>query len=225
MYSDGNGTTNATIANSTIANNSASYNGGGIALYADNITLLQTTISGNTAGNLGDGLYLFSASTAQGVDARRNKPEHVRGEGKEPKPAKVAGSVSAQTVGTVTVTGTIISANPGTDIDTGGDGVTVDSTNSLIGTVGSTITVNNLGGTIFNSIPGLAALANNGGFTQTMALQVFSPAIDTGPTTVPTFTGNENDQRGAGFLRVVNGRVDIGAYEVQAVPLVAAFTG
>ena len=62
----------------------------------------------------------------------------------------------------------------------------------------------------------LGPLANNGGPTQTHELLTGSPAIDHGAVPVPVFPGNEFDQRQAGFLRVVNGTVDIGAYEVQA---------
>jgi hypothetical protein len=51
----------------------------------------------------------------------------------------------------------------------------------------------------------------------THALLPGSPAINAGPVPVPIFTGNANDQRGAGFARVANGRVDIGAFEVQTV--------
>jgi hypothetical protein len=48
----------------------------------------------------------------------------------------------------------------------------------------------------------------------THALLPGSPAIDAGdpnPTDPP-----EWDQRGPGFSRIVNGRIDIGAFEVQA---------
>jgi hypothetical protein len=60
--------------------------------------------------------------------------------------------------------------------------------------------------------PLLGSLQNNGGPTPTMALLSGSPAIDAGD---PNFTGPAYDQRGPGFARVVNGRVDIGAFEVQ----------
>jgi len=59
--------------------------------------------------------------------------------------------------------------------------------------------------------PRLGLLQDNGGPTRTMALLPDSPAIDAGDNTdAPEF-----DQRGEGFPRVVNDRVDIGAYEVQ----------
>jgi hypothetical protein len=60
----------------------------------------------------------------------------------------------------------------------------------------------------------LGTLQNNGGPTQTHALltNVPDPAVDAGD---PAFSGLKFDQRGAPFKRVENGRVDIGAYEVQ----------
>jgi hypothetical protein len=66
---------------------------------------------------------------------------------------------------------------------------------------------------------GLDALADNGGATQTMALLTGSPAIDAGPATVPTFTGNGFDQRATPFVRVYNGQSDIGAFELQPEPV------
>jgi hypothetical protein len=56
-------------------------------------------------------------------------------------------------------------------------------------------------------------LRDNGGPTPTMALLPGSPAIDAGDNTgAPKW-----DQRGEGFDRIVNGVIDIGAFEVQAV--------
>jgi hypothetical protein len=67
---------------------------------------------------------------------------------------------------------------------------------------------------LLNVDAGLNPLADNGGPTQTMALLPGSLAIDAGdpnPADPP-----EWDQRGPGFPRIVNGRIDIGAFEVQA---------
>jgi hypothetical protein len=58
----------------------------------------------------------------------------------------------------------------------------------------------------------LGPLADNGGPTHTMALLPGSPAIDAGDN----FKAPEWDQRGSGFPRIVNGTIDIGAFEVQA---------
>ena len=55
-------------------------------------------------------------------------------------------------------------------------------------------------------------LENNGGPTQTLALQGGSPAIDAGNNS----SGLATDQRGAGFARMSGNGTDIGAFEVQS---------
>ena len=67
------------------------------------------------------------------------------------------------------------------------------------------------GGIVSTSSPVLGALANNGGPTQTMALLYGSAAIDAGDSSLAAAL--TADQRGAGFPRITNGPVDIGAYE------------
>jgi hypothetical protein len=67
-----------------------------------------------------------------------------------------------------------------------------------------------------NTDPLLGPLQDNGGPTFTHALLPRSPAINTGD---PNFVGPPDyDQRGPGFLRVVNGRIDKGSFEVQQGP-------
>jgi len=64
-----------------------------------------------------------------------------------------------------------------------------------------------------NIDPMLGPLQDNGGPTFTHALLPGSPAIDSGdPNFVPP---PDYDQRGPGFDRVRNGRIDIGSFEVQ----------
>ena len=64
-----------------------------------------------------------------------------------------------------------------------------------------------------NTDPMLGPLQDNSGPTFTHALLPGSPAIDAGD---PNFTPPPFfDQRGSGFDRVVNGRIDIGSFEVQ----------
>jgi hypothetical protein len=71
----------------------------------------------------------------------------------------------------------------------------------------------NLVGSADNPIdPLLGPLADNGGPTLTHALLSGSPAIDAGNNAYAT----DWDQRGPGFRRIVNGIIDIGAFEVQA---------
>ena len=64
-----------------------------------------------------------------------------------------------------------------------------------------------------NTHPILGPLQDNGGPTRTHRPYPESPAIDAGD---PSFTPPPfYDQRGPGFDRVVNGRIDIGSFEVQ----------
>jgi len=67
-----------------------------------------------------------------------------------------------------------------------------------------------------NTDPLLGPLQDNGGPTFTHALLPGSPAINAGdPNFVPP---PDFDQRGPGFDRVRNGRIDIGSFEVQTAP-------
>ena len=129
----------------------------------------------------------------------------------------------AAEAGGVNIIGTIVTGNGDTSVPGNfdifsdeEDPGTVNSDHSIIGVTSESVTVVDQGGTQRNVDPLLGPLANNGGPTQTMALLTGSPAIDHGPVPVPSFPLNDNDQRGAGFPRVVNGTVDVGAYEVQA---------
>ncbi len=212
----------AQIANSTINGNTADFNGGGINLESGSLSLQQTTISGNTANvGTGDGLYLGYGASGKAAHAPRGKQ------------AQDGDGPSAADVGTVDIAGTIVAGNAdGTDdIASGSEaGVTASIASSVIGAVNNVGVTDGGGNQMGVTDPGLEALADNGGATQTMALKAGSPAIDKGPDPVPSFPGNEFDQRGAGFDRVVNGKVDVGAYEVQAPapePVVIApkFTG
>ena len=71
----------------------------------------------------------------------------------------------------------------------------------------------NAPGDQINTDPMLGPLQDNGGPTPTHELLPGSPAIDAGD---PNFTPPPFfDQRGPGFNRVVNARIDIGSFEVQ----------
>ena len=64
--------------------------------------------------------------------------------------------------------------------------------------------------------PKLGPPQNNGGPTSTLALLSGSPAIDAGDNASPP---DVYDQRGPGYLRISNGVIDLGAFEVQTTPL------
>ena len=64
-----------------------------------------------------------------------------------------------------------------------------------------------------NTDPQLGPLQDNGGLTFTHALLPGSPALNAGD---PDFVGPpDNDQRGHGYDRIRNGRIDVGSFEVQ----------
>ncbi len=73
--------------------------------------------------------------------------------------------------------------------------------------------------------PELGTLAYNGGPTETIALLPGSPAIGAGGVAlaIDPATGQplSTDQRGSRFVRVLDGKVDIGAFEVQPASIVA----
>jgi hypothetical protein len=68
--------------------------------------------------------------------------------------------------------------------------------------------------------PLLGPLQDNGGPTPTMALLLGSPAVDAGNNAYAT----RFDQRGGGFPRVLNGRIDIGAFELAPTLLTVTST-
>jgi len=179
----------ATVTNSTIANNSAGDYGGGIA-NGGTLTLTNSTIADNSAGGYGGGLFAFESSTTL-VD-NTLIALNTSGTGTPDDISSLFG-------------GTVSSASAYNLIGIGGSGGLVNGTN---------------GNQVGVADPGLDpnGLQNNGGPTQTIALVTGSPAIDAGsnalavdPTTGQPLT---TDQRG--FPRIVNGTVDIGAYEVQS---------
>jgi len=122
--------------------------------------------------------------------------------------------------GTLMATNVTIAGNSG---PTAGGGGGIATTGSA--TLFNTIVANNMGGDVSGTLdpssshnliggdPKLAALANYGGLTLTMAREPSSPAIDAGDNALAQAAGLSTDQRG--LPRVANGTVDIGAYEVQ----------
>ena len=201
-------TVGSTIANSTISGNTAQGNGGGVELESGPLSLEQATISGNTATGHGDGLYM-------GYGAEDTAAGAVRHDNQGAAPSSAPNPPAA------TVIGTIVAANAdgSDDIARGADSQgTLSLTSSVVGAVNGVTPTDGGGNQTGVTNPGLAPLANNGGATETQALLPGSSAIDAGPATVPSFPGNDFDQRGSGFARVVNGKVDVGAFEVQPPP-------
>jgi len=176
----------AQISGSTISGNSASGNGGGIfnqgALNATNCT-----ISGNSAIN-GGGIYFQFSGTLMNVTIFNNSAS-ISGGG-----IGISGAGFATLTNTI-VAGSVSGGNCGGIAPTS-NGYNLDDANTCgFSAVGDQK----------NKSARLDPLANNGGFTQTHALQSNSSAIDAGTTVGAPAT----DQRGVPRI----GLYDVGAYE------------
>ncbi len=181
-----------TVANCTLAGNSASGVGGGIA-NDGTLTITNSTLAGNSAVDGGgidnDHMLTVTDSTLAGNSASN------------------AGGGIYKYEGTLTVANTIIATNTapyGPDIL----GSVASKGYNLIGN--SSGVSGFVAADLLNLDPLLGSLQDNGGPTETMALLSGSPAIATGSVAgIPP--GTTTDQRGS--ARVVNGTVDIGAFE------------
>ena len=119
--------------------------------------------------------------------------------------------------GTITLTDTIVAGNTSGNAaaDIGGLAPSdVTGTYNLVGTGGSGGLTNDGTNVLGVALPGLAALGNYGGSTQTVALLPGSPAIGAGTTV----SGVTTDQRG---LPLDSPTPDIGAFQSQGFTLTA----
>lgn len=206
---DGSGN-NVLIANSTFTGNSAPAGGALHFELYNQVQILATTITGNSS------LYADPFYSGGGI--------HISAGG-----TGSAGSANVTLVGTI-LAGNTAAAGGAADFAAGGVGSTYTGTlkaySSMVGEIGSNVTLTG-SDTLRGSDPMLGALADNGGPTLTMLPLAGSPVIDAGPAPMPPFTGNEFDQRGTGYARIVGTKSDIGAVEGESAPepVVPSFTG
>ena len=223
------------ITNSTLFRNTASggEDGGGGVYNEGTLNLIYSTVWGNAAidGNIGGGgISNFGTATVTISTITGNITDRVGGgirnssmlgggrlviagstiTGNE---AASGGGVHTDTNSVTEFKNTLIAANRALDLALDISGMMLSQGHNLIGdgTGGSGFHPTDLVGTAENPIdPLLGPLGDYGGPTFTHALLPGSPALDAGDNTdAPEF-----DQRG--FTRIVNGIVDIGAFEVQA---------
>src|SRR6266508_3868465 len=202
----GSGTATLTITNSTVSGNSAGYGGGNrnrgqgddFSGGSATLTVTNSTLSGNSA-SFGGGIYnnaFFGGATITITNSTLGGIYNVGG---------------FDGITTLTIGDTILNA--------GALGENIYNEFGTVSSLGYNLSSDNGSGYLtglcdqINTDPMLGALQDNGGPTFTHALLPGSPAIDTGD---PNFTPPPfYDQRGPGFDRVVNGRIDIGSFEVQ----------
>lgn len=113
------------------------------------------------------------------------------------------------TSGIISVVNTIIASNTTADATGTFNSLGYNLVQNTAGSVGFTQPTD-----ITGVDPLLDSYADNGGPTETMALLIGSPALDAGNTAAAI---GPYDQRGPGFSRIINGMVDIGAFESQFV--------
>ena len=226
-----------TFANTTVSGNTAADEGGGLYFYGSSgVNVEMSTITGNTSGESTGGIFLYTEEQIKGAsgghhghEASAASSDHTNSAG---APAggghkNANGKAGAAATPSAEVTGSIVWGNSGDDI---GQFADVTLSHDLLGNIANGIVQTDAGGNLFGVDPELGPLQNNGGATETHALLPGSPAIDAGPDPVPDFPGNEFDQRGAGYARIVGTTSDIGAFEVQppapeAIVITPKFTG
>lgn len=180
----------------SIANSTISGNGGGVR----NSTLSDTVVSNSTISDNGSGISNENGAIAASVynTTLSNNGVEIR-------------NFNAPVV--VTMSHTIFNVSPGGHsilndfgtVTSNGYNVSSDDGGGFLNGPGDQI----------NTDPILGPLQDNGGPTFTHALLPGSPALNAGD---PNFTPPPYyDQRGPGFDRVKNGRLDVGSYEEQAL--------
>ena len=199
-----------TITNSTISGNSGDF-GGGISNSANPggaiVAVSNSTLSGNSA-DYGGGIG--NACSVGGVSEVTVSNSTLSGNSATGNGGGIY-NVRAGTSATVELSNTILNA--------GGSGVNIFNNDGTVTSHGYNLSSDAGGGYLagpgdqINTDPLLSPLQDNGGPTFTHALLPGSPAISAGDPkfTPPPFF----DQRGLGFDRVVNARIDIGSFEVQ----------
>jgi hypothetical protein len=207
-----------TITNSTINSNGCAVDGGGIEGSG---TIMNSTISGNSATGQHDGQPWGHGGGISGSVTLINST--LSGNGANLSTGGIEGggtimnsTISSNNNGGISATGAL---DIGNTVLKAGSGANLSNNGGTITSHGYNVCSDNGGGFLngpgdqINTDPMLGPLQNNGGPTLTHALLPGSPAIDAGN---PNFTPPPSyDQRGSPFVRVFNGRIDIGSFEVQ----------
>ena len=199
------------ISGSTFSGNQSSY-GGAMDIETGSaygvVVIENSTIADNAADYCGGGIETRVPFEIANSTIAFNTAGGVYGGG---------GVCLAAGAGELQLSSTIVAANTASSGRGGFDvyafGATISGQNNLI--VSSNIAVPP---DTVDADAELLPLADNGGPTQTLALDTGSPAIDTGNNEA----GFANDQRGAGYARVFGAAADIGAYERQPVDQIFA---
>jgi len=216
IYSDGHaGSSILESSNSTFSGNSASGGSGG-GIFNDGqqngsatLDIVNCTVSGNSA--------LFGGGIINN-GSRGNAPVTLNNNTLSGNSANQGGGI--YNIGKNFVGGSVSIAN--TIFKTGATGSNIWNDAGMVTSLGYSLSNDDGGGYLtgpgdqINTDPLIGPLQDNGGATLTHALLPGSSAIDSGD---PNFTPPPFfDQRGPGYPRVVNGRIDKGSFEMQVAP-------
>ncbi|HEX7408843.1 MAG TPA: choice-of-anchor Q domain-containing protein [Candidatus Binatia bacterium] len=208
-----------TVTNSTFSSNRANrfyYGAAGGGIYNDGgtLTVTNSTFFDNSANGGGGGGIYNNGGTVTVTSSTFFDNSAVGGGGMF--------NYSVYSGGTLTVTNTIVAnstsgGNCAGSVTDGGDNIDDGTTCGFTGTGCTSTSGSSFCGTNPHLDP--AGLANNGGPTQTIALQAGSPAVNAGDESVCAAPPVNNlDQRG--YVRPGDGATScsIGAYEYNSVP-------
>lgn len=209
------------LVDSTFTGNSTKGYGGAILItrlgggepIAD---IRSSTIADNVADSDGDGIGFGGGIYIDAASSLNSSTPPL-------PPLPTAHTVVNSIIANNSVNGNATSAGANcaaTPYAVGASQVVIDTSYSLTNVAGTGPCAFSGTGNIVGLDPMLAALADNGGPTQTQALQPGSPAVDAGdPAGCTDGFGNALafDQRGSGFGRVSGARCDMGAFELTGV--------
>ncbi|HNA88042.1 MAG TPA: S-layer homology domain-containing protein [Anaerolineales bacterium] len=213
--------------------NNANGNGGGIMNLAlggtGDLTVVNSTFAGNTADNGTGGGIKNQASGGANTNVATTTVINSTISGNQANNANSGGGIFAGTAGgsevsIITLFNSIVYGNT-ILTDTNGENCSTNNNAAIV-----TAYFN-----LFQNLPNdcvsgptdissdlevssiINALASNGGATQTMSLPSGSPAIDAGDPAICTATPVNNESQN-GFTRSLDGKCDIGAYELDNIP-------
>jgi predicted outer membrane repeat protein len=216
IYSQGGGQGGSAtlhISDSTFSNNSSAFTAGavysnGSAAGNSTLQITNTTFSSNSAANSNGGAIYNDGSYGNASAQVNNSTFNGNTAG------DTGGGIyndGYSGVATLEIVDTVLNA--------GAAGANIANQSGTVTSHGYNLSSDNGGGYLngpgdqINTNPLLGPLQDNGGPTYTHALLPGSPAIDSGD---PNFTPPPfDDQRGSGYPRVVNDRIDKGSFEVQ----------